>query len=98
MKINWRVRLKNPVFWAQAAAAVLSPVLVGLGLQWEDMTTWAGLGTILLEAVKNPVILVSVLVSVWNLINDPTTSGLSDSKTAMTYETPKKEDSQEGSM
>ena len=26
MKINWRVRLKNPVFWAQAAAAVLSPV------------------------------------------------------------------------
>ena len=38
--INWKVRLKNPVFWAQVAAAVVSPILVGLGLQWEDMTTW----------------------------------------------------------
>ncbi len=98
MKINWSVRIKNPVFWGNLAAAIILPILAYMGLNWEDMTTWAGLGTILLEAVKNPVILVSVLVSVWNLINDPTTSGLSDSKTAMTYETPKKEDSQEGSM
>ena len=41
--INWKVRLKNPVFWAQVAAAVVSPILVGLGLQWEDMTTWPAL-------------------------------------------------------
>ena len=78
MKINWKVRLKNPVFWANLAAAVVLPILAYLGLSWEDMTTWAGLGSALLEAVKNPVILVSVLVSVWNLINDPTTKGLSD--------------------
>ena len=44
----------------------------------------------LLEAVKNPVILVSVVVSVWNLINDPTTSGLSDSTRAMGYSKPNK--------
>ena len=52
------------------------------------MTTWAALGGVLLEAVKNPVILVSVAVSLWNAINDPTTQGLSDSDRAMTYETP----------
>ena len=88
MKINWKVRLKNPVFWANLAAAVVLPILAYLGLSWKDITTWTGLGNALLEAVKNPVILVSALVSVWNLINDPTTKGLSDSQRALTYTEP----------
>lgn len=90
MKINWQVRFKNPVFWAELAAAVLLPIIAYMGLSWEDMTTWAALGGVFVEAIKNPVILVSVIVSVWNAINDPTTSGISDSKQAMTYEAPKK--------
>ena len=88
MKINWKVRFKNPVFWANLAAAILFPILAALGLNWEDMTSWSGLWNVLLQAAKNPVIVVSVLVSVWNLINDPTTSGLSDSARALTYEEP----------
>ena len=91
MKINWKVRLKNPVFWANLAVAIVLPILTYLGLNWSDMTTWAGLGRALLEAVKNPVILVSVLISVWNLINDPTTKGLSDSSRALTYTEPNPE-------
>ena len=91
MKINWKVRFNNPVFWANLAMAVVLPVLAYLGLNWEDMTTWAALGDALLQAVKNPVILVSVLVSVWNAINDPTTKGLSDSAQALTYDKPKEE-------
>lgn len=35
-------------------------------------------------------LIVAVLVSVWNAINDPTTEGDSDSKQALTYNTPKK--------
>ncbi len=89
MKINWKVRLKNPVFWVGLAVAIVLPILTSLGMSWEDMTTWAALGNALLQAVKNPVILVSVLVSVWNLINDPTTKGLSDSAQALTYDKPK---------
>lgn len=88
MKINWKVRFRNPLFWAELAAAIVLPVVTCLGLRWEDMTTWAALGGVLLEAVKNPVILVSVAVSLWNAINDPTTQGLSDSDRAMAYETP----------
>ena len=89
MKINWKVRLKNPVFWANLAAAVVLPILAYLGLNWQDMTTWGALGSALLEAVKNPVIVVSVLVSVWNLLVDPTTKGVSDSTQALTYTEPK---------
>ncbi len=90
MKINWKVRIKNPIFWIQVAVSLISPILVGLGLQWQDMTTWAALGSSLLKAVSNPVIVVSVLASLWACITDPTTSGMSDSAQALSYEEPKK--------
>ena len=86
--INWKVRIKNPVFWVQIVCAVVLPILAYLGLSWEDMTSWATLGGIFLEAIKNPVILASVIVSVWNAINDPTTKGLADSTRALTYDKP----------
>lgn len=86
--INWKVRLNNPVFLVQIIVAIVLPILAYLGLSWEDMTSWAALGGIFLEAVKNPVILASVIVSVWNAVNDPTTKGLSDSYRAMTYDKP----------
>lgn len=86
--INWKVRIKNPVFWVQIVAAIVLPILTYLGLSWEDMTSWAALGSIFVQAVSNPVILVSVVVSVWNAINDPTTKGLSDSTRSLTYDKP----------
>lgn len=91
MKINWKVRIKNPVFWANIALAIFLPILAQLGMSWEDVTTWAALGGLLLSAIQNPVIVAAVLVSVWNAINDPTTAGISDSTQAMTYTAPKTE-------
>ena len=88
MKINWKVRVRNPVFWAQVAAAAVLPILAQLGLSWEDMDTWAALWEALTAAVKSPVILTAVAVSVWNAVNDPTTKGLSDSARALSYDEP----------
>ena len=62
--INWKVRFRNPVFWVQIIVAIVLPILAYLGLSWDDMTSWAALGGIFLEAVKNPVILVSVVVGI----------------------------------
>jgi phi LC3 family holin len=90
MKINWKVRFKNPIFWVQVVVAVILPMLANLGLAWDDMTTWAALGGVLLESIKNPVIVVAVIVSVWNAVNDPTTAGFGDSSQALTYEEPRK--------
>lgn len=89
MKINWKVRFKNPIFIVQLVLAVITPILAYFCLAWEDMTTWASIGTLLLDAVKNPVVVVAVLVSVWNAVNDPTTSGVGDSAEALTYTAPK---------
>lgn len=87
--INWRVRLRNPVFWVEAAAAVVLPLIVGVGYEWEDMTSWAVLGQTLLRALGNPVVVVSMVASVFAVVNDPTTAGLADSERAMGYDEPK---------
>ena len=89
MKINWKVRVKNPLFWVEIGAAILFPILAYLGLSWEDMTSWEALGNVLFSAIQNPVIVVATVVSVWNAITDPTTKGVSDSEQALTYTKPK---------
>lgn len=88
--MNWLVRLKNPVFIAQIILAILTPVLAYVGLTAQDLTTWGALGRLLLEAISNPYVLSLVVVSVWNAINDPTTSGIKDSKRALKYNEPRK--------
>lgn len=89
--INFKVRFKNPVFIAQLILAILTPILAYAGLTVQDLTSWSALGNVLLEALSNPYVLGLVVVSVWNAINDPTTSGVTDSKLALTYTEPKKD-------
>lgn len=83
MQVNWKIRLKNPVFIAQLACAVVMPLITGMGYEWSQMTTWATLGEVIAAALGNPVVVVAMVVSVFNLITDPTTSGISDSKSAL---------------
>lgn len=87
--MNLKVRFKNPIFIAQLILAILTPILAYAGLTMQDLTSWATLGKILLDAIKNPYVLGLIIVSVWNALNDPTTAGISDSKQAMTYQKPK---------
>lgn len=89
MKLNFKVRFKNPIFLAQLFLAILTPLLAYAGLTMQDLTSWKALGELLLEAVRNPYVLGLVLVSLWNAVNDPTTSGLGDSSSALTYTNPK---------
>ena len=74
MKINWKVRIKNPLWWVQAAGALVLPVLAYFGLAWEDMTSWGALWDVFLRAVQNPVVLLAAAVSVFNAVTDPTTA------------------------
>lgn len=91
MKINWKVRFKNPVFIGQLVLAIFVPILAYMGLTLEDLTTWGAVGDVLFEAIRNPYVLALVVVSVYNSITDPTVAGLSDSKQALNYEKPKED-------
>lgn len=90
MRINWKVRFRNPIFWRNIVISIVAPMLTYCGMNWEMITTWQALGDLFIQAINNPVVLVAVIVSVWNAINDPTTAGDSDSEVAMTYSVPKK--------
>lgn len=88
MKINFKVRFKNPIFIVQLVLSILMPILAYLGMEATEITSWAILGSVLFEAIKNPYVLGLVVVSAWNCINDPTTSGVSDSERALGYDKP----------
>ena len=87
--MNWKERFKNSLFIAQMILAVLTPILAYAGLTVKDLTTWQALGDLLMGALSNPYVLGLVVVSVFNAVTDPTTSGVKDSEQALTYTQPK---------
>ena len=91
MKINWKVRLKNPMFWIGIASAFVLTLLAQLGMEFSDITSWQSFFDALLQALKNPVVVVAVLTATYNAVVDPTTAGMSDSTQALEYTKPKEE-------
>ena len=84
MKINWKVRIKNKMFWLALVPAVLLLVQVVAAVFGIDLNLDA-LGDKLL-AVVNALFAVLTILGV---VTDPTTVGISDSKQAMEYDKPK---------
>ena len=83
MKINWKVRLRNPVFWSTAVPGLLSLVYLILGLLGVVPKVSEGYLVQIILTVVDALTNIGILV-------DPTTAGLSDSVMAMTYQKPKK--------
>lgn len=90
MKINWKVRFSkhNLTFIIRFIGALLIPVLGYLGIKYEDINSWEKLLDVLIGFITNPYLIGLTIVNAINLIPDPTTRGLSDSKHALTYEKP----------
>lgn len=87
MKVNYEVRIKNPWFWV----GVVSVALTAIGVDPQTFTSWRSVLDGLLSVLSNPVQLATAVLSVLSVFVDPTTSGLSDSKRALTYKKPSKE-------
>ena len=84
MQVNWHVRFLNKSFWVTLIPAVLLLVQViaqAIGFQIE-------LGEVGDKALA-VVNAVFGLLTILGVVVDPTTSGVSDSAQAMTYDTPK---------
>ena len=89
--LNWKVRFnkKNILFIAQVIISVVIPVLTYFGLQASDLTTWSKVWETLVQAISNPYVVVMAIVSLFNAVTDPTTKGISDSTSALSYTQPK---------
>lgn len=85
MKINWLVRIKNPAFWLALIPALLLTVQVCLapfGITWDY--------TVLNEQLVAIVNAVFGVLAILGVVVDMTTSGVSDSERALSYEEPYK--------
>ena len=81
MKINWKVRLKQPAFWIATIPVVISFVYSVLALL--DVVP-----SITEDSVQNLFIMAVSLLAQLGIVVDPTTKGVSDSDRAMNYEKP----------
>ena len=87
MQINIPVRFKNPWFWV----GLCGTILAAMGVSPEMFTSWDAVWEAVVNMVSNPYMLVSVVLAVLGVFVDPTTSGISDSKRALSYKSPVKE-------
>ena len=83
--INWRVRIKNKLFWLALIPAVLMLVstvasVAGVSLDF----------TVLGEKLGAVVEAVFAVLAILGIVVDPTTQGVSDSAQAMTYQEPRR--------
>lgn len=85
MKINWKVRLKNPVFWMTIIPAITGFVYTVLGA-FEIVPALSE------NVVLNLATMVITALTTLGVLIDPTTKGVSDSGLAMTYEVPRIDD------
>jgi holin, phage phi LC3 family len=85
--INWKVRIKNKNFWIALIPAVLLLVQV-IAAVFGYTLNLGELGDKLLAVVNALFAVLTIL----GIVTDPTTAGIGDSKQALTYKTPKKED------
>lgn len=82
--MNWKVRIKNKTFWLTFIPAILlliKSVLALFGIEWNY--------DLLNEQLSDIVDALFLALATLGVVVDHTTSGVTDSEQAMTYETPK---------
>lgn len=83
MKINWKCRIRNKLFWLAIIPAVLLLVkavaaVFGFGLDFSKLN----------EQLADIIEAVFLILGTLGIVADPTTEGMSDSERAMNYDRP----------
>ena len=81
MKINWKIRLKQPAFWIATIPVVISFVYSVLALA-------GAVPSITEESIQNVFITIVAVLAQFGITVDPTTKGIGDSDRAMKYDKP----------
>ena len=88
MNMNIKVRVKNPWFWV----GVFSVAITAIGVDPQTFTSWAAVWEGIKAGLSNPVQLVTMCLAILSVFVDPTTAGIGDSKTALGYDKPNREE------
>ena len=81
--INWKVRIKNKIFWVTIIPAifVLIQVILSIFGISMDFTELQGKVLALVDAIF-------VILAILGIVTDQTTAGIGDSQRALTYNAP----------
>ena len=82
--INWKVRIKNKMFWITMIPAMIVLIQTIAGLFGIDLDLSA-IGDKLIDVVNA----IFVILAIIGVVVDPTTAGMKDSEQALTYTEPK---------
>jgi len=82
--INWRVRARNKNFWIAIIPAILLLIQAVAEVFGIDLDLGA-LGDKLISVVNAAFVVLAIL----GIVTDPTTTGISDSSQALTYDRPR---------
>lgn len=81
MKINWKVRIKQPAFWIATVPVTITFVY--------SVLAFAGVvPTITEETAQNLFVAIVALLAQFGIVVDPTTKGVGDSERALQYDKP----------
>ena len=83
MKLNFKIRIKNPAFWIPLIAGVVTMFMGFLQMEPQDFSSWAGLWEAIVTFMGNPYFVVSVLIYILAAFMDPTTPGIGDSEASL---------------
>lgn len=83
--MNLKIRSKNLLLIVQIVVGAVLMLMSHYSITPDSLTTWGSVGHTLMALVKNPVAIVTFIWYIWAAINDPTTSGASDSDRAKSY-------------
>lgn len=81
MKLNLKVRMKNPVFWLTMIPALASCVYTILGL-------FSIVPSVSEDMLVNALTAIITALTTLGVLTDPTTKGVSDSERALDYHKP----------
>ena len=82
--INWKVRVRNRNFWLALIPAMLL-LIQAVAAVFGVSVDLGDLGNKLIAVVNAAFVVLAIL----GIVTDPTTSGISDSTQAMSYDRPK---------
>ena len=69
-------RFKNIGFWI----GIIGVILTAAGIEPSTLTSWNVLFNNIVEVVKNPYMLITIIMAVVGVFTDPTTPGITDKK------------------
>lgn len=85
--INWKIRIKSKAFWLAVVPAVfllIQTIADPFGYNWDFV--------ILNQQMAAIINATFAVLSILGIVTDPTTDGISDSKQALDYTEPRKDD------